>query len=222
MAKHGWLTPDSIPSEVICRSLFIPNNAEWIAIVTGCLWELSQPYNWEKLGTLTTDECAERCKVMQDEFTFQRGYCRMIGEIVAYAGSPSSITSQFLLCDGSSILRADYPDLFNVIGTAYGAVDTSHFSLPDLRGFVLIGQGNGYTLANPVGEAEHTLTTDEIPTHSHSEITAVTTLINGGLEAPASSALPSVGTTGSSGLGQAHNNIQPSMPITYLIFARDR
>lgn len=40
----------------------------------------------------------------------------------------------WLLRDGSSLLRTDYPDLFAVIGTTYGAADGTHFSLPDERG----------------------------------------------------------------------------------------
>lgn len=40
----------------------------------------------------------------------------------------------WLMCDGSSVLRADYLDLFNVIGTAFGAADGTHFNLPDMRG----------------------------------------------------------------------------------------
>lgn len=222
MAQYGWLTPDSTPADVVCRTLFIPNSGAWLAIVTGAILELSQPYNWEKFGTLTPDECAARMSAMLDEFTFQSGNCRMIGELIAYAGASSPLPAQWLLCDGSSILRSDYPDLFAVIGTAYGASDTAHFNLPDLRGMVLIGQGAGFTLANPVGEYNHTLTVSEMPAHSHTEIAATSVLINGGLEAPASSAVPTPSSTGSSGLGTAHNNVQPSMPITYLIYAKDR
>jgi microcystin-dependent protein len=44
----------------------------------------------------------------------------------------------WLECDGSSLLKASYPDLFSgyerSIGTAYGSVDADHFNLPDLRG----------------------------------------------------------------------------------------
>lgn len=222
MAQYGWLTPDDIPTSVICRTLFIPDSESWLAIVTGAILELSQPYNWEKFGTLTPDECAERMRSMQDEFTFQSGNCRMIGEIIAYAGASSPLPAQWLLCDGSSVLRVDYPDLFAVIGTAYGANDISHFNLPDLRGMVLMGQGAGFTLATPVGEYQHTLSTSEMPNHTHTEVSATAVVINGGLEAPAGSAVPTPSITGSAGLGTAHNNIQPSMPITYLIYAKDR
>lgn len=52
--------------------------------------------------------------------------------------TPSPNTARWLLCDGSSLLRTGYAELFSVIGTTYGAVDGTHFSLPDLRGRVAV------------------------------------------------------------------------------------
>jgi len=54
-----------------------------------------------------------------------------IGMIIPFAGN-GDIPVGFLLCDGASVLRDTYPDLFSVIGTTYGAVDDTHFNLPDL------------------------------------------------------------------------------------------
>lgn len=45
----------------------------------------------------------------------------------------------YLECDGSSLPRATYASLFAVIGTTYGAADSSHFNIPDLRGRFLRG-----------------------------------------------------------------------------------
>lgn len=39
----------------------------------------------------------------------------------------------FLQCDGSSLSREVYPELFEAIGTQYGALDDKHFSIPDKR-----------------------------------------------------------------------------------------
>lgn len=236
MVKFGWLTPDDIPADTICRSLFIPNSEAWIAIVTGCLLELSQPFNWEAYGTLTPDECAVRCSQLLDEFTFQSGNCRVIGEIIAYAGSGSPLSAQWLLCDGSSLLRTDYPDLFTSISTTYGSTDTDHFNIPDLRGYTLIGQNTTYPLGVPVGEVSHVLVTSEIPAHTHTdtghthiESTAVASIGAAITGVPVPSAIPGIGSTGSgfsvlsnTGGDGSHNNMQPSMPITYLIYAKDR
>jgi len=47
-------------------------------------------------------------------------------------GGPGSPPAGWLVCDGTSLLRASYPSLFAAIGTTYGAVDGTHFNLPDL------------------------------------------------------------------------------------------
>ena len=55
------------------------------------------------------------------------------GMIIPFAGN-GDIPAGFLLCNGASVLRDTYPDLYKVIGTTYGAVDSTHFNLPDLIG----------------------------------------------------------------------------------------
>jgi microcystin-dependent protein len=75
------------------------------------------------------------------------------GMVMPYAGSTAPLG--WLVCNGASILRADYPQLFTAIGGAYGAADANHFSLPDLRGRVVAGVDpgtgrlTGATINNP-------------------------------------------------------------------------
>lgn len=66
-------------------------------------------------------------------------YAMPAGAVVPFAGS--SAPTGFLICDGSSLLRSSYADLFAAIGTTYGAADGSHFNIPDLRGRGVIGVG---------------------------------------------------------------------------------
>lgn len=47
----------------------------------------------------------------------------------------------WVLCDGASLVRANYADLFAVIGTTYGAADGTHFNVPDFRGIFPKGAG---------------------------------------------------------------------------------
>ena len=63
-----------------------------------------------------------------------------VGSIVPFGGT--TFPTGWLLCDGTEVLRADYPDLFAVIGTSFGtpSADTK-FKLPDLRGEFLRGAG---------------------------------------------------------------------------------
>lgn len=59
------------------------------------------------------------------------------GTILAYGGA--SAPTGYLICDGSSVLRATYAALFTAISTAYGSADGTHFNLPDCRGQFLRG-----------------------------------------------------------------------------------
>jgi microcystin-dependent protein len=87
--------------------------------------------------------------------------------IAAYGGAgqavPTGVIDMFggsvaptgwLLCDGSSVLRATYPNLFAVIGTAYGSVDGTHFTLPTFAN--LFPRGNTPGLGGGADTHTHT------------------------------------------------------------------
>lgn len=44
-----------------------------------------------------------------------------------------------LICDGRTLLRINYQDLFDVIGTTWGSTTPLNFSIPDLRERLLVG-----------------------------------------------------------------------------------
>ncbi|CAF3806490.1 unnamed protein product [Rotaria sordida] len=98
----------------------------------------------------------------------------LTGEIKLYAGSSPPL-APWLLCDGSIVSRSEYSRLFSVIGTKYGEGDNSTtFKLPDLRGRVPLGvdaEQLRVSKATDVGEeggnANHTLTVEQLPSHSH-------------------------------------------------------
>lgn len=99
------------------------------------------------------------------------------GAITMYGGA--SAPSNWLLCDGTSYLRATYPALFTAIGTAFGAADGTHFNVPDLRGLFARGVDGGAgndpetssrTAANPggnTGDNVGSLQMDEVGPHTH-------------------------------------------------------
>jgi len=236
--RARWLTPGSPSSDFICRRILIPDGEDWLAIVTGALNELIYAYNFEKYGTVTPDATAAAFATMFDHFCFDDDPgCRLIGEIVTFAGS-SNPSTNFLPCDGASYLRSDYPDLFAAIGTVYGAVDGSHFSVPDLRGRSPVGAGTGSglsarALGSTFGAETVTLSTAEIPAHAHAdsghthaEGTAAPLLQ---LAPPAGvfvTAIPAAGITGvgfasiqNTGGGGSHANMQPSLALNYFIVA---
>jgi microcystin-dependent protein len=81
----------------------------------------------------------------------------------------------WLFCEGQllDIANPDYETLFNLIGTTYGGDGQSTFALPDLRGRFPMHQGtlnitgNTYIIGEQGGTETVTLTTQQIPNHTH-------------------------------------------------------
>jgi microcystin-dependent protein len=99
------------------------------------------------------------------------------GKISMYGGATAP--TGYLICNGASLLRADYPALFTAIGTGYGASDGTHFNIPDFRGIFPRGVNNGAgndpdaasrTAANPggnTGDNVGSLQADDLKAHEH-------------------------------------------------------
>jgi microcystin-dependent protein len=76
--------------------------------------------------------------VMGDGNGNLRRHGSQIGTAVHHFGTAAPAGT--LVCSGQSLLRAEYPDLFNVIGTTWGIGDgSSTFNLPDIRGRAMFG-----------------------------------------------------------------------------------
>ncbi len=88
-----------------------------------------------------------------------------IGEIRMFAGNFAP--AGWLFCEGQLLPISDNDTLFNLIGTTYGGDGQSTFALPDLRGRLPIHQGGGYSLAQVGGVESVTLSTAQVPSHSH-------------------------------------------------------
>src|SRR5207249_3306348 len=88
-----------------------------------------------------------------------------IGEIRMFAGNFAP--AGWMFCEGQVLPISEYETLFTIIGTTYGGDGQETFALPDLRSRVPIHQGNGFILAETGGAEEITLTTQQIPIHTH-------------------------------------------------------
>ena len=155
------------------------------------------------------------------------------GSLMPYAGA--SAPTGYFLCDGSAKSRTTYAGLFAIIGTTYGVGDGSTtFNIPDLRGRVIAGQDDmggssanrltgqsggvdGDVLGGSGGAETHTLSIAEMPAHTHDSGFSINNdSISGGdpiYRPPGGSGL----NTGSTGGGNAHNNVQPTIILNYII-----
>jgi microcystin-dependent protein len=157
------------------------------------------------------------------------------GVVLPFAGTTAP--AGFLLCFGQEVARSTYADLFAAIGTTYGAGDgVGTFNLPDLRGRVLAGRDDmgggaagrltvggsglaGITLGASGGAETHTLSTAQIPAHTHSwpqGSFATTSAFLRGTWGDGTNAGTLTSDGGNVG-GGAHNNVQPTFILNHII-----
>lgn len=143
-------------------------------------------------------------------------------------------------CDGSLLSIAENEVLYTLIGTTYGGDGQNTFGLPDLRGRLPIHQGTGqglsaYVLGQMAGTEAVTLTTAQMPAHTHTAMvtsgTASTSTPSGTVELAAISgdtmytsdvsgltAFPLINTMiGPAGGSQPHENTMPTLTVRFCI-----
>lgn len=209
-------------------------DVQYLSIVAGCLDDLRFPDNFQQVTGITPQQAADAFLKMFEQFNFD-GDC-MIGQIIAYVST--SAPAGVIACDGSTQLRTAYPDLYAAIDPFY-VVDADHFTVPDLRGRVIVGVGTGpgltaRALGDLLGEESHVLTVAELASHTHvdaghthAESAAAPAFGAALVGVPIPSAVPVPGITGignasisSTGADTAHNTMQPSNALKYGIVAQ--
>ena len=104
-------------------------------------------------------------------FAINNKFVNPIGTIICFAGQ--SVPPGWILCDGSEISKSEYPKLYSVIGNTYGtSSNSSNFVLPDLRQRMPLGKSNSNALGDNGGNSSVTLSTNQLPSHSHSGTTS--------------------------------------------------
>jgi microcystin-dependent protein len=74
------------------------------------------------------------------------------------------------MCNGQFVAINQNQAVFALIGTFYGGNGQTNFQLPNLQGRISLGQGNNFVIGEQAGEASHTLTVAEMPTHTHQAV----------------------------------------------------
>jgi len=150
-----------------------------------------------------------------------------VGEIRMFGGNFAP--SGWMFCAGQLLPISEYDVLFNLIGTTYGGDGQSTFALPDLRGRLPIHIGSGLVQGQNGGVENVTLTTNQIPAHTHT-VSATTNPNTASL--PGGNLLASgpdiydqnkPGTTtmaaaiGPFGGSQPHSNFQPYLCVNFIL-----
>lgn len=158
-----------------------------------------------------------------------------VGEIRIFAGNFAPAGWQF--CQGQLLAISENETLFQLIGTTYGGDGQTTFGLPDLQGRIPIHQGartggDAYQLAEKAGAETVTLSTNQVPAHSH-PLTAASTpgtiasphnavfaahrdhKVFANTTAPTGNFPPSM--VASAGGGQPHDNLPPYLCVNFII-----
>jgi len=158
-----------------------------------------------------------------------------VGEIRMFAGNFAPAGWSF--CSGQILPISENDVLFQLIGTTYGGDGQETFALPNMQSRLPMHQGTHsgitYQLAEAAGVEQVTLTTNQIPSHTH---TLVASTAAGSQPSPAGgvpaaqspvslykpSALPpNVGLLGTAisidGGSQPHDNMHPYLCVNFII-----
>jgi len=201
--------------------------AQWfIAEVADALLTMTIEDNGVKVGAVTVEDAVSAASEMLGAFQ------PMIGLI--FPTVAATLPDNFLLCDGSTHLRVDYPALYAMLATPF-IVDADNFLVPDMRGRVPVGidpTGTpSFVVGQQGGEFEHVLSIAESASHTHIdsghihvEGTTIPSSVLVGVGAPVPTAVGFSGVTGSAsanldtvGSDTAHNNTQPYTAVRYAI-----
>lgn len=158
-----------------------------------------------------------------------------VGEIRMFAGNFAP--EGWAFCNGQLLSISEYETLYTLIGTTYGGDGQNTFALPDLQGRVPVhaGQGPGisriYVLGEQVGTETVTLTTSQMPAHTHlltaSAAPATSVSPQGQVVAASGGAqlylddVPATamqaGSVGVTGGGYPHENMPPYLATSFII-----
>jgi microcystin-dependent protein len=160
-----------------------------------------------------------------------------VGEIRQFGGNFAPVG--WLPCDGRVLPISENETLFQLIGTTYGGDGQSTFGLPNLCGRVPIHQGTGndgttFTIGELGGVESVTLTTNQIPVHTHTMVGSTDPSTSNNVQGAVGASLPAAGTQsaygtdppivninaaaiGPAGGSQPHDNMAPYLAVTVII-----
>lgn len=206
----GRHTPALTGSKIV-RALSIDDAL--IPHVSDAIAQLTIDSNWVEIED-SIDDVIDECFQALDSWYLGN---MLIGQISSFLGSLPPFWLPIL---GDTYNKVDYPELWASLDAQFK--DATTFTLPDFSDLFLAFAGTGtYSLGDSGGEDGHTLTTAELPGHTHTYTPPQLTLDIRSIGAPTVSAavIGPPTPTGSTGDDNAHENRPPFFALTMGIFA---
>lgn len=119
---------------------------------------------------LTVDESAGSKMKWETPTGVSPGDTIPTGTLMPYVGDTAP--TGWLLCQGQEVSQVSYPNLFSLCSTKFGSASAGFFKLPDLRGRTVFGflstDSNFNAVGKTGGAGSVTISTDNMPSHTHS------------------------------------------------------
>lgn len=210
------ITPPAAPDGYEAHVLYVPSGAQYKGLVLGALLPLLDSWRWEQLpGTISASEAVGAFSVMLSRY--QEAHV-MIGAIFATVGA---VPANALELNGQTVSRDDYPLLYDAAPPQWrhGA---DILGLPDASGATILGVQDNDTLGTLQGHAEHQLSEEHLPAHSHGYIMPGADI---DVEQPVGVPIPSAGLgvpsiTDTAGWGMSFPNTPLGIVVRLCVWAK--
>jgi len=209
--RHAYITPDELSGTTAIKMVVVP--VELLPAFGGALGELMELYRWEQIDGISADAAAQECIKMIDTI-YEPIF---VGMISAFAFQAPG--NGWLPLAGQDLEKNDYPELWSRVPPSWKSGTT--ITLPNMQDRFLTGASFSLApLGSQGGETATTLTTAQIPSHTH---TYTPPSLNPDSEGPG---VPDIGatvigpgaTTGAAGGGEPHDNRPKYLAVTWAIF----
>jgi len=225
----NWFVGDSDTEEV---SLLLSVRSQ--QLILSAMNKLDNRASWVEIEDATWDDIEEAISEAYEEIMeTQMPDFTPVGTIAYYPST--TLPDKWLRCAGDHVEQGDYAELFALIGTVFGATAGTTFQLPDLQDRMVYATATSGQIAVVGGATTHTLTTAELPAHSHpmphthaqigrlpggAQPRVLTDNTAGGANITANNTgAVSTPDTSSVGSGGAHNNMPPYIRLVPMIKA---
>jgi microcystin-dependent protein len=231
----GTPLPAALSGDVVQRLIEV--DQALLYLITGALDYLLDHEPLDQTGALTVENARDALSDMFYIYLDEEPMTVPVGSTMLW--HMDMPPDRWIICDGSGVLKADYPQLWALFGSKYGS-SVDYFGVPDLRGRSPFGADFTTILDATAGALTHTLTTAQIPAHSHGitdpghthRVPKQSVTVNAGVNVATPAArtdnpatphiISDSATTGISingtGGGGAHNNLHPVLGVNFIVY----